>query len=69
MSSMKDRKWMQEGEEEGTIRKGGLHKSLHIPEDKKIPAKALNNALHNPNPKIRKQANLAKVFKRYSGNR
>jgi hypothetical protein len=43
---------------------GGLHRSLHIPEGQKIPASRLTEALHSSNPKIRKQANLARVYKR-----
>lgn len=42
---------------------GALHKELHVPEGKKIPAKKLNKALHSSNPKIRQRANLAKTLK------
>lgn len=54
-------KWMQSD----SIKKGGLHKSLGIPSDKKIPAKVLNKATHSQNPKIRKEADLAKTFKKF----
>jgi len=42
---------------------GGLHRSLGIPEGQKIPAHRLTAALHSKNPRVRKQANLAKVAK------
>lgn len=42
--------------------KGGLHRSLNVPEGKKIPAKKLAKAEKSSNPKIRKQANLAKTL-------
>jgi hypothetical protein len=55
-----------------TQNKGGLHRSLGIPEGEKIPAKALASAKHSDNPKIAKQANLAatlkKLHKRHGGN-
>ena len=56
---MKDRKWIQGIHME----KGALHRALHIPEDKKIPAKKLDKATHSTNPKIRKEANLAETLK------
>lgn len=46
-----------------TENKGGLHRSLGVPEGEKIPAKKLAKAEHSPNPKVRKQANLAKTLK------
>ena len=42
---------------------GGLHKSLHVPADKPIPAGKLEKATHSSNPKIKKQAVLAKTLK------
>jgi len=42
---------------------GGLHKSLGIPAGEKISAKKLAKAEHSSNPKVRRQANLAKTLK------
>lgn len=62
-------KWMQaESEREkaaGT--KGSLRKALHVKAGEKIPAKKLAKAAHSQNPKMRKKANMAKVFKKASG--
>jgi hypothetical protein len=46
-----------------TENKGGLHRSLGVPEGEKIPAKKLEVATHSDDPKVRKQANLAKTLK------
>lgn len=48
---------------EATKNKGGLHRSLGIPEGKKIPEKKLKTAEHSKNPKIAKQAQLAETLK------
>lgn len=58
----KPEKFIQKGEKAGTIRPGGLHRSLGIPEGEKIPADRIDAAAHSDNPRERKQANLAKVF-------
>ena len=42
---------------------GALHRSLGVPEGKKIPAKKLDKATHSDNPRVRRQANLAKTLK------
>lgn len=42
-----------------TQNKGGLHRSLGIPMDKKIPVKKIQKAEHSKNPKIKKEAVLA----------
>ena len=39
--------------------KGSLHKALHVPEGKKIPASALEKAKHSKSAAIRKKANFA----------
>lgn len=39
--------------------KGGLHRSLDVPEGEKIPAKKMEKAEHSKNPRVRKQAALA----------
>jgi hypothetical protein len=45
-----------------TKNKGGLHKSLGIAQDKTIPQGLLNTATRSKNPKIAKQAQLAKTL-------
>lgn len=57
---MADKKnWIKEA----TKNKGGLHRSLGVPAGEKIPAKKLEKATHSSNPKVRKQAQLAKTLK------
>jgi hypothetical protein len=52
-------KWIQ-----GAIKSpGSLHRSLHIPQGEKIPAKKLAKAEHSSNPTLRKRAVLAKTLK------
>jgi len=52
-------KWIQ-----GAIKHpGALHKSLHVPEGKKIPEKKLEKAEHSKNPTLRHRANLAETLK------
>jgi hypothetical protein len=55
-----------------TENKGGLHRSLGVPEGEKIPSKKLERATHSDDPKIRKQAALAetlkKLHKRHGGD-
>ena len=46
------------------MKKGALHKALHVSEDKKIPALKLEKAEHSKNPMIRKEAHLAETFKK-----
>lgn len=50
-----------------TKNKGGLHRSLGVPEGKKIPAAKLAAAKHSSNPKVRKQANLAATLGKMRG--
>lgn len=45
-----------------TKNKGALHRELGVPEGKKIPAKKMAKASKSSNPKIRKQAALAKTL-------
>jgi hypothetical protein len=47
------------------IHKGGLHESLGVPEDEKIPQAKIRQALHSKSHRIRKQAQLAKTFAKY----
>lgn len=42
---------------------GALHKELKVPMGKKIPEKKLEKAEHSENPKMRKQANLARTLR------
>jgi hypothetical protein len=46
-----------------TKNKGALHRALHVPEGKKIPAKKLAKAARSNNPMMRKRAALAKTLK------
>ncbi|HEY2811755.1 MAG TPA: hypothetical protein VGJ00_10265 [Rhabdochlamydiaceae bacterium] len=48
-------KWIQKMH----MKKGALHKSLGVPEGKKIPEKKLERAEHSKNPTLRRRANLA----------
>jgi hypothetical protein len=41
------------------LRKGGLHRALHVPEGEKIPAKKLEAARHSDNEHIRKMSEFA----------
>ena len=54
-----EKKWIK-----GAIKnKGALHKSLGVPEGKKIPEKKLKKAEHSKNPTTRKRAVLAETLK------
>jgi hypothetical protein len=41
------------------LRKGGLHRALHIPEGEKIPAERIAAAKNSPNEHVRHMANFA----------
>jgi hypothetical protein len=43
---------------------GALHKELHVPEGKKIPAKKLNKATHSKNLLLKRRAILAKTLRK-----
>ena len=45
--------------------KGGLHRSLGIPQGQKIGAARIEQATHSKNAKTRKEANLAKTYAKY----
>ena len=47
-----------------TENKGGLHRSLGVPEGEKIPAKKIAKATHSEDPKVAKQARLAETLKK-----
>ena len=53
------KKWIQDMH----MKKGALHKSLHVKKGKKIPASKLKKVEHSKNPKIRKRAVLAETLK------
>ncbi len=42
---------------------GALHRTLHVPSGEKIPEKKLEKAEHSSNPRLRKEADLAKTLK------
>jgi hypothetical protein len=48
-------------------RPGQLHRDLHVPQDKPIPASKLEAAAHSKNPKVRLRANFAKTMKGLRG--
>lgn len=66
-----DKYFMQEAdkrmEEKGT--KGKLRRRLHVKKGEKIPAKKLTKAAHSRNPEERKEAALAKVFRKANHKR
>ena len=45
------------------LRKGGLHRALHIPEGEKIPAERIEAASHSSNAHVQHMANFAKTMK------
>lgn len=45
------------------MKKGALHRELHVSEGKKIPEKKLKMAEHSKNPLERKRAHLAETLK------
>jgi hypothetical protein len=57
---MAKEKWIAEA-----IKKpGALHKSLKVPEGKKIPESKLKKAEHSKNPTLKKRAVLAETLKK-----
>ena len=54
-------KWIQKAV--NPAHKGGLHKALHVAQGEKIPAGKLEKATHSSNPKLKKQAVLAKTLR------
>lgn len=59
----KPKKWIQKAINPAT--KGSLHKTLGIPQDKKIPEKKLEKAAHSKNALTRKRANLAETLRKF----
>lgn len=62
MANDKPKKWIQAALPKSS--KGGLHKSLGVPEGKKISQKQLARAENSASPKVRKQAALARTLAR-----
>lgn len=44
------------------MKKGALHKELHVPLGQKIPKSKLTKAFHSSNPKLAKRATLARTL-------
>ncbi len=57
---MAKEKWIQDI----NMKKGALHKALHVKEGEKIPEAKLKKAEHSKNPKTAKKANLAETLKK-----
>lgn len=47
------------------LRKGNLHKALHVSQDEKIPAAKLEAASHSDSPHIRHMAAFAKTMSKW----
>jgi hypothetical protein len=58
---MSSKKWIQKALPKSS--KGKLHRELGVPMGKKIPKSKMIKALHSENPRMRKQANLAKTLR------
>ena len=59
MNEKKDGHWI----EHIHMKKGALHKELHVPQGQKIPSAKLAQAARSSNPTERRRAALAKVLK------
>lgn len=51
------------------MKKGALHKALHVPQGEKIPEKKLERAEHSKSPLMRHRAVLAETLKKLSHHR
>lgn len=60
MAKLGGKNWIKDA----TKNKGGLHRSLGVPADKKIPESKIEAATHSSSSKVRKQANLAKTLEK-----
>lgn len=56
---MAKRNWIADA----TKNKGGLHRSLGVPEGQKIPEQMVEAATKSKNPRVQKQAQLAETLK------
>ena len=59
MAEKKKKKWIE------SLEKGGLHRSLGIPEGQDIPEEKVRGALKSKDKKERKQAQAALVLKKF----
>lgn len=57
--------YAQGGKVFGNLKKGALHKQLHVPSDKPIPSGKLDKALHSDNETLRKRAQFAENAKHF----
>ena len=62
----KDKNWIQKAVKKPP---GALRKKLDVPKGKKIPVKLLNKAAKSENSTTRRQANLAKTFRKMNRGR
>jgi len=46
-------------------RPGALHRALHVPLEQKIPEGKINAAEHSKNPRLAKEARLAKTLESF----
>jgi hypothetical protein len=53
------KKWVQDMH----MKKGALHKALHVKSDEKIPEGKLKKAEHSKSPLMRKRVSLAETLK------
>lgn len=51
------------------LRKGALHRALGVPLWQKIPASKLDQGLRSSDKRVRREAVLARTFRRYRGVR
>lgn len=47
------------------LRKGGLHRALHVPEGEKIPAEKIESAKNSDNPHVARMANFAHTMSKF----
>ena len=47
------------------LRKGGLHRALHVPLDEKIPVGKITAAKHSENPHVAHMANFAHTMSKF----
>lgn len=47
------------------LRKGGLHRALHVPEDENIPKEKIEAATHSSNSHVAHMANMAQTMSHF----
>lgn len=45
------------------MKKGALHRALHVPKGEKIPEAKIERAEHSRSPRLRREAHLAETLK------